>query len=302
MQRVEHRQGVRAALTGLWVNGVLVLVKVTAGILGNSYALVADGVESSLDIFSSLVVWRGLTIAGRTPDERYHFGYGKAEAVAGAVVAIMLIVAAVGISIQAIREILTPHHVPAPFTLVVLVVVIAVKEILFRRVLRVGDEIESLAVKADAWHHRSDALTSGAALIGISVALIGGPEWAEADDWAALVASALIALNGFRLLRPAAYDLMDRAPDPDTLARVRAAAETVPGVYRVEKVLARRAGVGYYVALHVEADPEMPLRTAHALGHEVKDAVLRAVPSVLDALVHMEPVTPRPGPPSAGPP
>ena len=165
---------------------------------------------------------RGLTIAGRTADERYHFGYAKAESVATAAVAVMLVVAAVGISIQAIREILTPHHVPAPYTLVVLVAVIATKETLFRRVLRAGSELGSLAVKADAWHHRSDAITSAAAFVGIAVALIGGPDWAEADDWAALLASGLIAWNGYRLLRPALDDLMDRAPDAEViLANVR---------------------------------------------------------------------------------
>lgn len=292
-------RGLRLARFGLLVNAVLVLVKVTTGILGNSYALVADGVESTLDIFSSLIVVRGLTIAGRTADERYHFGYAKAESVASAAVAVMLLVAAVGISIQAVREILTPHHVPAPYTLIVLVGVIAAKELLFRKVLHVGSEVGSLAVKADAWHHRSDAITSAAAFVGIAIALIGGPEWAEADDWAALLASGLIAWNGYRLLRPALDDLMDRAPDDEAVEAVRASAAAVRGVHGVEKTLARRAGIGYFITLHVEADPEMPLRTAHQLGHEVKDRVMKEVPSVLDVIVHMEPGAERePDPPT----
>lgn len=282
-------RGLRLARFGLLVNAVLVFVKVTTGILGNSYALVADGVESSLDIFSSLIVVRGLTIAGRTADERYHFGYAKAESVASAAVAVMLLVAAVGISVQAVREILTPHHVPAPYTLIVLVGVIAAKELLFRKVLLVGSELGSLAVKADAWHHRSDAITSAAAFVGIAIALIGGESWAAADDWAALLASALIAWNGYRLLRPALDDLMDRAPDDDAVEAVRASAAAVDGVQRVEKTLARRAGVGYFITLHIEADADMPLRLAHELGHAVKSRVMTEVPSVLDVIVHMEP-------------
>lgn len=282
-------RGLRLARFGLLVNAVLVAVKVTAGVLGNSYALVADGVESSLDIFSSLIVVRGLSIAGRTADEHYHFGYAKAESVSSAGVAVMLIVAAIGISIQAVREILTPHHVPAPFTLAVLVGVIVTKEVLFRRVLNAGTEINSLAVKADAWHHRSDAITSAAAFVGITVALIGGQAWAAADDWAALLASGLIAWNGYRLLRPALEDLMDRAPEDDAVDEVRASAAAVEGVRRVEKALVRRAGVGYFITLHIEADAEMPLRDAHQLGHIVKDRVMAEVPSALDVIVHMEP-------------
>lgn len=283
------KRGIGAARVALGVNAVMVAVKVTTGLVGNSYALVADGVESSLDIFSSLIVWRALAVAGREADEHYHFGYGKAESIAAAAVSMMLLVAALGISIEAVREILTPHHSPAPYTLVVLVGVIAVKEVLYRRMSAVAEEVESAAVRTDAWHHRSDAITSGAAFLGIAIALLGGPAWAPADDVAALVASGIIAFNGTRLLRPAIQDLMDRAPDPVVLARVQSISCAVPEVRGVEKIQARRAGVGYFVALHVEADPGMTLHDAHLLGHSVKDAIRSAMPSVIDVLVHMEP-------------
>jgi cation diffusion facilitator family transporter len=287
--RDRTKQGIGAARLSLGVNAAMVAAKVSAGLLGNSYALVADGVESTLDIFSSLIVWRGLSVADRDADERYHFGYGKAESLAGAAVALMLLLAALGISIEAVREILTPHHVPEPYTLAVLVGVVLVKEGLFRRLLRIGTAVGSRAVEIDAWHHRSDALTSEAAFVGILVALVGGPEWAPADDVAALLASGVIAFNGIRLLRPAVQDLMDRAPDPTVLRHVEATAKRVEGVRAVEKIQARRAGVGYFVALHVEADPAMSLRDAHLLGHDVKDAIIETLPAVLDVLVHMEP-------------
>ena len=283
------RAGVGAAMTGLAVNAVRVVTKITGGLLGNSYALVADGVESTLDLFSSLVVWRGLRVAGREPDARHPFGYGKAEPLAAAIVAAMLLVAAVGIAVQAVREIVVPHSTPAPWTLAVLVVVVVVKEGLFRRVADVGAATGSSAVTADAWHHRSDAVTSGMAFVGIAVALVGGPGWERADDVAALLASGIIFWNGTRLLRPAVSDLMDRAPDPELLDRIVAVAGEVAGVRRIEKVMARSVGTGYRAVVHVHADPGMSLRSAHAVGGAVRSTVCRRIPEVLDVVIHMEP-------------
>lgn len=283
------RRGIRLAQAGLLINAILVVVKIVAGVVGRSYALVADGVESSLDIFSSLIVWRGIHVASRTADETYHFGYGKAESVASAAVALMLVGAAVGIAIAAVREILTPHLVPAPFTLVVLVVVVVIKEALFRYMMREGAALESGVVRADAWHHRSDAITSAATFFGIGIALVGGQRYAAADDFAALLASAIIAFNGLRLMRPALADLMDRAPDEDLLDRVAEEAAREAGVLHIEKVLARRAGVGHFVTLHVQADRDMTLHDAHVLGGRVRSRIVHNLPQVLDALIHMEP-------------
>jgi cation diffusion facilitator family transporter len=282
-------RSIRLAQAGLLVNAVLVVVKVVTGVVGHSYALVADGVESSLDIFSSLIVWRGIHVAGRSADESYHFGYGKAESVATAAVAILLIGAAIGIAIAAVGEIRTPHTVPASFTLVVLIVVVVVKESLFRFVLSEGDALGSDVVRADAWHHRSDALTSAAAFLGISIALIGGEAWAAADDYAALFASAIIAFNGMRLLRPALADLMDRAPETELLEEVAAIARSEPGVLHIEQVLARRAGTGHFLTVHVQADAGMTLHDAHELGGRVRSRLVSELPSVIDALIHMEP-------------
>ena len=165
-------RGIRSAQAGLLTNAGLAITKLVAGVLGHSYALVADAIESTADIFSSLIVWGGLRIASRSPDEEYPFGYGKAESLAATVVSLMLLGAALLIAIQAGIEIGTPHRSPAPFTLIVLILVIAVKEFLFRKVFTVGSEVGSTAVKADAWHHRSDAITSAAAFVGISIAIL----------------------------------------------------------------------------------------------------------------------------------
>jgi len=287
--RERAARGARAAQAGLLVNAALALVKLLTGVLGNSYALVADAVESLADVFTSLIVWSGLRISIRSADEQYPFGYGKAEALAAVVVGLVLVGAAGGISIEAVREIRIPHHSPAPFTLVVLFGVIAVKEILFRRVFKVGAEVESTAVKGDAWHHRSDALTSAAAAIGIGVALIGGPGWASADDWAALAAAAVILFNGIRILSPAVGDLMDRSPEGEVVERIAAAALSVQDVAATEKLKVRRAGLGLFVDIHVQADPAMSLHDAHILSGKVKGAIQAAVPIVLGVLVHMEP-------------
>ncbi|MBS1241848.1 MAG: fieF [Gemmatimonadetes bacterium] len=285
-------RGVRLAQVGLMVNSVLAIIKLAAGVLGNSYALVADAVESLADLFSSLVVWRGIAIAQRGENEAYPFGYGKAEAVASAVVGLMLVAAALGIGAEAVREIRTPHHAPAPFTLLVLIGVVAVKEGLFRFVLKGAEDIGSGAVAADAWHHRSDAITSLAAFIGISVALVGGSGWESADDVAALLASGIILFNGSRILRPAVDELMDRAPVGSLLLAADQAARAVPGVLAIEKLRGRKHGRNYYLDLHVQADPALPLRDAHILSGMVKTAIRTALPSVANVLVHMEPFEP----------
>lgn len=282
-------RGMRAALLGLVVNAVLVVVKLLTGIAGHSYALIADAIESSTDIFSSLVVWGGLRLTTRPADEDYPYGYGKAESLAASIVSLMLLGAAIGIAAAAVVEIATPNRAPAVFTLPVLAVVIAVKEVLSRMVLRVGSETGSTAVEADAWHHRSDALTSAAAFIGIAVALWGGPGWESADDWAALAAAAIIAANGARLLRSTIRDLMDRVPEELDVEKIAAAAEGVEGVRATEKLRVRRVGMEYFIDLHVQADPQLSLRAAHNLSGKVKGAIRAAFPAVGGVLIHMEP-------------
>jgi cation diffusion facilitator family transporter len=205
------------------------------------------------------------------------------------IVAIGVLAAALGLAIQSVREILTPHHGPAPFTLGILIVVIVVKEILFRYVNRIGRHVESTAVQTDAWHHRSDAFTSAAAFIGISVALIGGSRWQSADDWAALFACAVIAANGIRLLRPAFYEIMDTAPRGQIVRSIRRAAGSVPGVIDVEKCRARKMGLDFYVDLHVGVDGSISVSEGHEIAHQVKRAIQQSDSRIADVLVHIEP-------------
>ena len=285
----EAARGMRAAQAAILVNTALAIVKLVAGFVGNTYALIADAVESLADVFGSTIVWGGLRVSARDADDLYPFGYGKAEPLATAVVSLLIVSAAIGIAVQAVRHILVPHASPAAWTLIVLVLVVGVKWVLARRVDAVATEIGSGAVKADAWHHMSDALTSVAAFVGISIALLGGPGWESADDWAALAASFLIAWNGARMMRAASHELMDRAPDAAIVAEVRRVASAVPGVMAVEKLGMRKSGLSYRVTIHIQADPGMTLDAAHALGGRVKSEIRAAVPRVSSVLVHMEP-------------
>lgn len=282
----------RLAQLGLVINALLAVVKLVAGLVGNAYALVADAIESGTDIIGSVVVWGGLRIASRDPDDRYPFGYGRAEALAGAVVSALMFGAAAGISIEAIREIRTPHHAPAPWTLGVLAVVIVVKEVLAKKVLQASEGSGSVAAAADGWHHRADAITSAAAFIGITVAIVGGPGWEPADDWAALVAAAIIAINATLLLQTALGDLMDRAPGATLQSVVSTAALATPGVLAIEKLKIRKTGTAYFVDIHVQAEPSMTLHDAHILSGIVKSAIRHRIPAAAGVLIHMEPYEP----------
>jgi len=283
------QRSLRATFLGLGANVALTLVKFLAGVFGHSQALIADAVESLADIFSSIIVWRGLVLAETPPDDDHPYGHGKAEPLAAAMVSAMLLLAAGLIAWHSLTGIVAPRVPPSPWTLIILIVVIAVKETLFRFVLRESETVSSSAVETDAWHHRSDAITSAAAFLGISIALVGGKGYAAADNWAALAAACVIAFNGWRLLRPAFNELMDRAPDRRLIEQIRAVAVTIPGVDGVEKCFVRKMGYQFFVDMHLEVNPQMTVERSHHIGHAVKNKVRAEIPSVRDVLIHIEP-------------
>jgi cation diffusion facilitator family transporter len=259
--------------------------------MGNSYALIADAIESASDVFTSIVVLTGLKIAKRPADESHPYGHGKAEPFAGIIVAAALFIAAIVIIIQSLHEIITPHHAPAPFTLIVLVAVVITKEFLFRFIIKVGNSVGSVAVKNDAWHHRSDAITSGAAFIGITIALIGGPGYEQADDYAALCASAIIIFNAYRLLKPALFEIMDAAPSPEVIKKVIEASLKINGVVAIDKCFARKMGFQYYIDMHIIVDGNITVHKGHEISHEVKDKLVSTFQNISDVLIHIEPAT-----------
>lgn len=281
--------GSRSVLAGVVANLALVIIKGVTGIFGHSSALIADAVESLADVVSSLLVWGGLRLAAKPPDENHPYGHGKAEPLAAMSVSIALCFAAIAIAFHSFHVLGTPHPQPHNATLVVLVVVIVLKELLFQRFIEVGEKIESTAVKSEAWHHRSDAITSLAALIGVSIAVIGGPDYASADEIAALVAAAVIAYNAYCLLRPAISELTDATPPGEIHEQIRVFALEVTGVCGVDKFFIRKMGFDYYADIHVVVNGEISVRDGHDIAHRVKDAIRERDPRVKEVLVHIEP-------------
>ncbi len=298
MAKDRLKRGLRATLLGLAVNVILAATKFVAGFLGHSHALIADATESFADIFNSLVIWRGIVVAAEPPDKEHPYGHSKAEPLAAAFGAVMLLLAAFWIGCKAafnIYDFFDPHNSfhrepVRSFTLVVLVVVIAVKEGLFRFVIGEGEATDNSAVKTDAWHHRSDAITSAGAFIGISIALVGGEKFSWVDDAAAIFCAMIIGINGWLLLRPPLSELMDEAPDPKIVETIRHMAAEISGVSRVEKCFVRKAGHLFFVEMHIEVDPQMTVLRSHEIAHDVKDKIRETMPEVSDVLVHIEPL------------
>ena len=282
-------QGQRASTISLALNGSLTIVKLVTGIVGHSQALIADAIESLGDIFSSAIVWGGLVMASRPADEEHPYGHGKAEPLAALAVAAMLIGAAAIIAIQAVEGVRAPQESPAAYALVVLLAVVVIKETMYRYESRTARRIGSTAIIVDAWHHRSDALTSAVAAGGITIALVGGERYAAADDWAALAACLVIALNGLKFARSAVNELMDTTPDTTLVDSIQTVALEAEGAEFVEKVLVRKMGPSLYVDLHLEVDPGLTVSRAHEIAHAVKDMIIARWPQVADVLVHIEP-------------
>jgi cation diffusion facilitator family transporter len=279
----------RLVATGILLNLVLGAVKLIGGVWGNSYALIADAAESLLDTLSSALVWAGFRVAARPPDADHPYGHGKASALSGLVVAGVVLLAAAGIAWESVHEIITPHLGPHWLTLPLLAVVVALKEFFSRRMLRLDAEYGATALKAEAWHHRSDALTSALAFVGIAIGVIGGKGYEAADDWAALAACVLIAFNGIGIARGALGEIMDTAVTPEVEADVRGRAAAVAGVRYVEKCRVLKSGLSLLVDIHVHVDGGLSVREGHAIAHAVKDTLVSAPLAITDVAVHIEP-------------
>jgi len=260
-----------------------------AGYLGNSYALIADAIESTSDIFSSFLVLFGLKYANKPADENHPYGHGRAEPLMTFVVVAFLVTSAVIIAHDSIGNIQTPHDLPKAYTLYVLGAIIIWKEISFQIVMRKGKETNSSSLKADAWHHRSDAVTSIAAFIGISIALYFGKGYESADDWAALFASGFILYNSYLIFRPALGEIMDEHVHHDLVESIRKVAATVEGIKGTEKCFIRKAGMKYHVDLHAIVDANITVKEGHDIAHKLKDTLRKEIPQLGHVLIHIEP-------------
>ena len=275
-------------------NTVLAIAKALAGIFGNSYALIADAIESTADIFASLLVLFGLKYAERPADDNHPYGHGKIEPLITFMVVAFLVTSATVIAYESVQNILlvTPQKPPELWTLIVLAVIIVWKEISFRIVLKRSKETNSSSLKADAWHHRSDAITSVMAFIGISVALIFGEGFETADDWAALFASGIILYNAYLIFRPALGEIMDENRYYDIIELVRIKALEVPGVLDTEKAFIRKAGMSYHLDLHAIVDGSISVAKGHEIAHRLQDYLKEEIPNLNFILIHVEPGNP----------
>jgi cation diffusion facilitator family transporter len=285
----EKNTAVRTVYFSILGNTSLAIVKGLAGFFGNSYALIADGIESTTDIFASILVLLGIKYANRPADENHPYGHGRAEPLVTFMVVGFLIMSATLIGYESIRNIQTPHDLPAPWTLFVLAPLILWKEISYRIVMRNARKTNSSSLKADAWHHRSDAVTSVAAFIGISVALILGKGYETADDWAALFAAGFILYNSYLIFRPALAEIMDENIYGDLISEIRKIALTVQGVEGTEKCFIRKSGMKYHVDLHAVVKGDLSVRRGHEIAHLLKDTLRKELPQLGHVLIHIEP-------------
>lgn len=278
-------------LRGIALNAVLAAVKFAGGVFGHTYALIADAAESLLDILTSLLVWTGFRVAAQPPDANHPYGHGKAEPLSALAVAVFVFAMAGFVGWHAVQEIRTPHHAPEWWTLLVLAAVVVTKVWFSRRMGTAGEEVGSTALGVEAMHHYSDALTSGAAFLGIAIALWGGKGWETADDWAALFACVVIAFNGFNMIGKSMRDIMDEAVSEKFESEVRAIASAVGGVQALHKVRVRKSGLSHLVDIQIRVDGELTVREGHDIAHAVKDALIGSVAhAISDVTVHVEPM------------
>lgn len=285
----QEQTAIRATYFSLIGNGCLAIIKFLAGFFGNSYALIADAIESTTDVFSSFLVLFGIRYANKPADKNHPYGHGRAEPLITFIVVGFLITSATVIGYESINNIRTPHELPASWTLVLLGVIIVWKEFSFRTVMKRSKEANSTSLKADAWHHRSDAITSVAAFIGISIAVYMGKGYEAADDWAALFASGFIIYNSYLIFRPALGEIMDEHLYDDLIDEIRKVALTVDGILGTEKCFIRKAGMKYHVDLHAIVDGNATVKQGHLYAHNLQDALVAAIPELGNVLIHIEP-------------
>lgn len=284
-----EQKAIRVTYLSIFGNTGLALVKGLTGYFGNSYAMMADAIESTSDIFSSLLVLFGIKYSTRPADKNHPYGHGRAEPLITFLVVGFLVTSAVIIAYQSIQHIKTPHELPKAYTLIVLGVIIVIKEVFYRIVKRKAEQTHSSSIKADAWHHRSDAITSLAAFIGISIALLLGKGYEMADDWAALLASGIILYNSYLIFRPALGEIMDEQVYDALILRIRDLAKEVDGVIDTEKCLIRKTGMKYHVDLHLIVNANISVKEGHVIAHNLKDYLLKELVQLADVLIHVEP-------------
>jgi cation diffusion facilitator family transporter len=288
-----YRKGRQAAILGMIGSGLLAVLKITAGLWGHSTAVFSDGVESAMDVITSMVVLGGMTLALRPPDSNHPYGHGRAESIAGKTVSTILIVTGLLLALNSVLGLTSTKHPPELYAIATLVISIAVKSWLSTYKMNLGTKIESASLRADAWNDRVDVVSGFAALVGSGLAAYAPDRFLYADRLGGGLVALVILYTGIRVFRDTSLELMDTSPSDELMARVRGVVDQVDGVVALETCRGRKSGLGYFFDLHVEVDPNMKVSAAHQIAHEIKDRVRAEIPSVLDVLVHVEPASQR---------
>lgn len=271
------------------VNLLLGVVKLIGGIIGNSFALIADAVNSIGDVVTTVVVLFALRVAQRPADAEHPYGHTRAEGIAASNIALLVIVSAIIVGWEAMQRITVEHEIPPVWTLWIAGFNVLIKEGLYQYKVRVGKRTGSAAIIANAWDHRSDAFCSLAVLIGLAAIRVGGPQFIWADEAASLVVVAAIVWSGTQLFRSSASELMDVQADSEFVNDIRAAAMSVEGVRDVETLWVRKSGLEFFADIHIEVDQNLTVAEGHRIGHLVKDRLLAEFANLRDVLIHLEP-------------
>lgn len=285
----KEETAVKVTYISIAVNVFMAAAKFITGILGNSFALVADAIESTTDVVASVFVMLGVKISIKPPDKEHPYGHGRAETLSTIAIVGFLVFSAIFIIINSIKKIYTHHELPEPYTLLVLAIVVAIKEYYYHYIKKKGKETNSSTLQADAWHHRSDAITSLTAFVGISISLIMGEGYESADDWAALLAAGIILYNAYVILHPAISEILDENRHEEVVNDIKQLSKEVEGVEYIEKCYVRKSGMNYLVDLHLTVDGQLTVSQGHGIAHRLKDAIQLQMPDVADVLIHVEP-------------
>lgn len=282
--------GRRVAIASMIVSAILATLKITIGLEANSRAVVSDGVESAADVLASGIVFFGLWLAAKPPDEEHPYGHGRLETLSALAVGILLGITGAGICFQAALS-LNDQHVVQKYALWPLLVSMVAKTVLAGTKFRVGRRIHSEALVADGWNDSVDIASAFTALVSVSLALWQPGRFSAADHYGAFLVGIIVVFLGLRVVHQTAQQLMDRMPDAQRMAEIRRLALQVPGALGIEKCFARKTGLRYHVDLHLEVDPKLTVSESHGIAHEVRARILEELDWVADVLVHVEPYT-----------
>jgi cation diffusion facilitator family transporter len=284
----EELIGRRMALISMTVGAALALAKIIVGAHAGSTAVISDGLEASGDVLSSGIVYAGLWLAAKPPDSEHPYGHGRYETLSGLAVGAILLLAGAAIFWHGFTSFSEGSTLPS-YALYPLLIAVGIKVTLSAAKFRVGRQIASTSLEADAWHDLTDLLSTLVALIAVGLSLLNPTRFASADHIGGIIIGILIFFLSIRTVRSVVGQLLDTMPDPEKMSEIRAAALRVHGALGIEKCFARRSGLRYHVDLHLEVDPEMTVRESHDIATRVRTAVKEMLPWVADVLVHVEP-------------